>query len=418
MMKPYLAATMLAWSLGASPGLAQQAPLTPPSGAHVSAIVAAETVAGINGFSLDLYKRSVDANQNIFISPASVSTAVGLAYRGARGATATQLRSTLRYPASPAAYLTANAAVLRSLCISEEGRELRATNALWVERTMPLRPDYVADLAAQAGAGLQRVDFRGDPDGARRTINHWVEDATHDRIRDLLHDGDVVDKTRAALVNNLYWKGRWAAPFASDSTKTGPFTSLDGRRTDTLLMHQRGEFRTAEHRGVKAIELPYVGGEVSMMVLLPNAPSALLQLERKLTDGDLARWFKALDGAPARDAVLTLPRIRLEWRGDVAPMLGSLGAAAPFRDDADYSGIALEPFPGEVEGAKGLTIKHIIHTRLGWMSTSGAQKRQRRPPSWPTWWSPGCSAAPPLLRRSSFKPTSRSCSCCATSAPA
>ena len=151
-MDPYLAAAVLAWSGRGRPGLAHQAPPIPPSGARPSATVAAETVAGINGFSLDLYKRSIEADQNLFVSPASVSTAVGLAYRGARDATAAQLRSALRYPASPTAYLTANAAVLRSLSISGEGRELRAANALWVERTLPLRPDYVADLAPACSA--------------------------------------------------------------------------------------------------------------------------------------------------------------------------------------------------------------------------------------------------------------------------
>ena len=175
----------------------------------------------------------------------------------------------------------------------------------------------------------------------------------------------MTNKTRAAVVNSLYWKGRWAAPFAADATKSGPFTGLAGRRTETRLMHQRGEFRTAERQGVRAIELPYVGGEVSMVVLLPDAPSALPQFERQLTGGDLARWVKALEDASARDTALILPRMSLDWRKDLVPTLESLGAALPFSDDADYSGITVEPFPGEVAGAKGLTIKHVIHqTRL------------------------------------------------------
>ena len=318
-------------------------------------------VEGIDSFSLDLYKRFVSTEQNVFISPASVSTAVGLAYRGAWGTTAEELRVTMHYDASPGSYLVADAAILKSLNITGVERELRVANALWLEQGMPLRQDFSDDVTKHAQAGIQRVDFRSNPDAARLTINRWVGAATNDRIKDLLHEEDITDQTRAALVNSIYWKGRWAAPFQAAETKLEPFLGLNGERKPTSLMHQQGNFQVHERGGVRAIQLPYAFNEVSMVVLLPDGSSGLPRLEKKLTDGELKRWLSDLDAAAPRDTIVTLPKMHLEWRNDLVPTLQALGATTAFGDDADFSGMAVEPFPGEVPGASGLKIKKIIH---------------------------------------------------------
>ena len=351
----------LAGLIAAAPLFAQE---TVPTDKRIEAQLDSNSqraVEGINSFSLDLYKRSVSAEQNLFLSPASVSIAVGLAYRGARGATAEELRRTMHYDASPEAYLSGNAAILKSLNFSGQGRELRVANALWLEQGLPLRPDFLADVARHAQAGIQRVDFRNNPDAARRTINQWVAAATNNRIKDLLHEPDVTDQTRAALVNSIYWKGRWAAPFHAAGTKLEPFLGLNGERKPTWLMHQRGNFQVLDRRGVKAIQLPYAYDEVSMIVLLPDDESGLPRLEEKLTDSELKRWLGDLDAAQRRDTLATLPRMHLEWRRDLVPTLQALGTRTGFGDKADFSGMAAAPFPAEGPGAIGLKITKVIH---------------------------------------------------------
>ena len=133
--------------------------------------VSTEVVAGINAYSLDLFRRAAPPGRNAFLSPASVSVAVALAYRGAKGPTADELRRVLHYTAPPERYLSAQASTLRALNFAGPGRELRTSNALWVQHSMPLKPDYLADVVQNAGAGLQRVDFRTDPVAARHHIN-------------------------------------------------------------------------------------------------------------------------------------------------------------------------------------------------------------------------------------------------------
>lgn len=335
-----------------------------PNERHIPAVLNDEgkqAIAGTNRFTLDLYKRLLSPSENVFVSPASVSTAIGLAYRGANGATANELQSALHYSASPRAYLAADASVLKTLNFSGEGRELHVTNALWIQQGLPLRADFLADIQTYAEAGLQRVDYRHDPDAARQTINRWVAAATNDRIKDLLHVPDVTATTRAALVNSIYWKGRWETGFYAGDTKSEPFAQIGGKPVMAPLMHRQASFQSVERDGIKAIQLPYAGREVAMVVLMPNSSSALPHFEEGLTAEKLARWISDLDGAYPQDTVLTLPKMHLEWRGDLVEPLKGLGAKTAFGDEADFSGMAIEPYPGEVPGATGLKIKKVIH---------------------------------------------------------
>jgi serpin B len=304
---------------------------------------AKDAVAGINAFSLDLYKRTLTPGENQFLSPASVSTAVALAYRGAVGQTADELRRVMRYDAAPDAYLRASAGVFATMNFCRPGRLLQTANAIWVQDGMPLKPDYVADVSDLMAAGLQRTDFSADPTKSRTDINAWVASATRDRITDLLQPGDVTGKTRAVLVNAIYWKGRWGIPFDADDTKTEPFTQLDGRKQPTPLMHQRHPFAVVERDGVQAIELPYEGGEASMVVFLPRSPEALPRFEAGLTDRQLTHWFDALEAAKPRDTILTLPKMHLEKRRELQDTLVAMGATTVFSDAADFSGMATSP---------------------------------------------------------------------------
>lgn len=127
------------------------------------------------------------------------------------------------------------------------------------------------------------------------------------------------------------------------------------------LMSQRSNFRVMERGGTKAIMLPYVGHEVEMVVFLPSSAKDLPKFEAKLTASDLAIWVDALEKAEWRETILTMPKMRIEWRKDLKSSLQAMGAPTAFSDNADFSGIARIPYPGEDPRAIGLKIKHVIH---------------------------------------------------------
>jgi serpin B len=351
-----LAAAVVALALLPALALAQEtssvpapnAPCDPKATSAKLTPEAHDAVAGINAFSLDLYKRTLTSGDNLFLSPASVSTAVALAYRGSVGKTADELRRVLRFNAPPDAYFPASAGVFASMNFCGPSRVLQTANAIWVQDDIPLKPDYVADVQRYMGVGLQRTDFRANPEKSRSDINAWAATATHDRITGLLQQGDVTDDTRAVLVNAIYWKGRWDSTFDASGTRTEPFTQLDGEVQPTPLMHQRADFAVVERSGVQAIELPYVGHEVSMVVFLPRSSHALPKFEAGLTDQELKDWFDALDAARLSETILTLPKVHLEDRCELEETLKKMGAPKAFGDDADFSGmetaVADKPF--------------------------------------------------------------------------
>ena len=55
----------------------------------------------INAFAFDVYDNLQREQGNLFFSPLSVSTALGMAYGGARGNTATQLENVTHFGSTP-----------------------------------------------------------------------------------------------------------------------------------------------------------------------------------------------------------------------------------------------------------------------------------------------------------------------------
>lgn len=330
-------------------------------------------VESTNAFSLDLLREADARDDNLIISPASVSTAVGFAYRGAVGDTASQLKTVMRYPFDPEQNLRANGALMTTMSLSAKGRDLRTANAIWLQEGMPFEEPFEQDMTAYAKAGIERADFRADPEAARQLVNRWVEGATIGNFDELLERGIVTTKTRAVLVNAVWFKADWQFPFNKEATRSEPFTAIDGSISTTSLMHQRGRFAAFRRDGVSAIELPYKGGEFALVVFLPDKAGALPKFEEGLTPKALSRWFADLDKTAPRDTLLTLPKLKLRWHADLAEDLKRMGAPLAFSDGADFSAMARLPFPGGDPKEKGLKISHGIHEATIELDEAGSE---------------------------------------------
>lgn len=318
-------------------------------------------VESTNGFSLDLLREAEARDGNLIISPASVSTAVGFAYRGAVGDTAAQLKTVMRYPFDPEQNLRASGALMATMSFSAKGRDLRTANAIWLQEGMPFNERFEQDMNAYAKAGIGRVNFQADPDGATRLVNRWVEGATSGNIAELLQPGIVTTGTRAVLVNAVWFKAEWQFPFSKEATRSEPFTAIDGTVSNTSLMHQWGRFAAFRRDDVSVIQLPYKGGEVALVVFLPDKAGALPKFEESLTPKALSRWLADLDKTAPRETVLTLPKLKLRWHSDLAGDLARMGAPIAFSDGADFSAMARLPYPGGNPEEIGLKISHVIH---------------------------------------------------------
>jgi serpin B len=295
-----------------------------------------DAVTGGNRFAIELYGTLAKEPGNLFLAPASLSTALAMTYAGAGGATAEQMAKVLHFPAPPDGIAGPYAAFQKGLVAAADGR-LRIANRLWGRDGYHFLPEFLATTRDAFGAELASVPFGADPEAARREINAWVEGQTEGKIRDLMPAGTIDGLTRLVLTNAVYFKGSWADPFPKDLTKEADFHVTGDTTTRGPLMARQGDYRHFAGDGLQALELPYAGGRLAMLVLLPDAVDGLPALEKALTPEALARWT---DGLRRRKVQVFLPRFTMASQFALKDALRALGLTLPFdMARADFSRI-------------------------------------------------------------------------------
>lgn len=311
----------------------------PRAADDVEAAAIAAVVRSDTHFGLDLF-REVAADTNVMFSPYSIATALSMLYPGALGTTAEEIAAVLHLDIDDTGLHAARNAIEQALATPppvypDDDREpfaITPANSAWGQGGFPFSEEYLALLASAYGAGLRVVDFSGDPDGSRDVINDWVEEATEDRIKDLLPDGAVDVLTRLVLVNAIWFKANWAEKFDPDRTAPGSFTRLDGSAVTTPLMHSTATGQYATGSGFTAVRLPYAG-DAAMVVVLPTAGKSPAELAATMTPDDFAiSW-----GTFRVD--LTLPSFEFETEIALKEALQALGMTAAFTEAADLTGI-------------------------------------------------------------------------------
>jgi serpin B len=323
----------------------EAAPATPPAGPANAQ--GQQLVASGNAFGFDVYARLRKTPGNLAFSPASLGMGLLLPWGGARGETEAAFRKVLHLSGSPAELLPAWGQLVATVQDPSRRATLHVANRLFGEKSYTFQTAYLEATKAAFGTGLEPVDFRGAPQEARSSINAWVEEQTEDRIRDLVPASGVSKDTRLVLVNALYFLGRWKKAFEAEATRPAPFHAAAGASRDVPTMHRTGAFPFAARDGLKALEMPYEGEGLSMLILLPNAVDGLGAIEDSLDAATLDRITGTL--APTRVAV-ALPKFEVNPSESLAlaDTLKSLGLAVAFdRDRADFTGIANPPDPDD-----------------------------------------------------------------------
>jgi serpin B len=309
-----------------------------------------------NAFGFDLYRRLKPAPGNQVVSPASITTGLAMAWVGARGETAAQMKQALHFTAGPGPVLRAAGAVSRSLVDPRRPVVFRIANRLFGEKTYHFETAFLEATRAAFGAPLEPADFREASEGAREAINQWVEGQTEKRVRDLIPPRGIDGQTRLVLVNALYFLGDWQDPFTKEGTSPAPFHVAARDQRPVPTMHRTGTFRFVRSRGLQALELPYKGEQMSMLVVLPEATDGLSALEDSL---NLAGLDAVVQGLAFAQVAVALPQFEVNPKeslslGDLLVALGMRTAFDPGK--ADFTGIANPPDP-----ADRLVISRVFH---------------------------------------------------------
>lgn len=363
-----------------APGIPTQAPVVSPDTTPTGMIPVSELVQskkerlinpaapagdltaledGNQAFALDFYQAVRDQGENLFYSPYSISLALAMTYAGARGATESQMGETLHFTLPQDRLHPAINALDQELASREAASngqdgdpfKLNIANSIWAQQDYRFLPEYLDILAQNYGAGLRLVNFAGSAESARQTINDWVDEQTQGKIKDLIPQGAIDALTRLVLANAIYFKASWLHPFDENLTQNGDFHLLDGSQARVPMMATSGPTRLpyAQGSGYQAVELPYIGGDVSMLILVPDAGS-FQQFETGL---DPVKLQKILSSLKSQQVVFKMPKFKFESSYDLSKTLAGMGMPDAFDPgQADFSGM---------DGGRNLYITRVLH---------------------------------------------------------
>ncbi len=309
---------------------------------------------GNASFACGLYRTLAKKDGNLFFSPHSVSTALAMTRAGAAGETARQMDAVLGIPRVSAS--DGFRTLVQSLAApgtvteyAEDGTrrnvpayDLSVANAVWSQKGWAYKDLFRTVVREVYGAELGEIDF-ADPVAARAAINAWVAGKTKDRIRDIVPEGLPTPATRMVLANAIHFKAAWLEPFPEGLTADGPFhvgPRVALKTVTAKMMKATHRFGYAETPDARLLEMPYRGGDTSMVILLPKEVDGLPAATEHLDASTLSDW---LSRVKTTKVALTMPRFTFTTSLDLGETLRAMGMTDAFDPaKADFTGVTDE----------------------------------------------------------------------------
>jgi len=291
-----------------------------------------------NSFGLELFRviNAREQSANLMMSPTSVSLALGMAYNGAEGTTREAFENVLEYEGltrDEVNEITLD--LINTLVTNSKGNLLEIANSIWYRNGFPVYDAFIEMNRTYFSAELEALDFSNPK--AIETINKWVADKTHDKIRKVINE--LSPESMMVLINALYFNCLWETEFDPDATKTEMFYNEDqSRYGEVEMMTTEATFNYASTEDFTAVELPYKSGKFSMRLFLPAYGSSVNDLIDQLDGTTWNSWLEAF--AEHDDVQVILPKFKFEYERSIGNDLADMGLGIAFTDAADFSGIS------------------------------------------------------------------------------
>ncbi|XP_001360166.3 serine protease inhibitor 42Dd isoform X2 [Drosophila pseudoobscura] len=306
----------------------------------------------VDAITKNVLQQSSQPGVNTVYSPASIQSCLTLAFMGASGSTAEELRKSLHLGPGDKAHIARSFGEFwtTNCHYGDRGPLLKSLNRLYVNETLELQPEFNVFAWDFFKSKAEPVKF-SDAVAVTGQINSWVKEQTEDKIRELLQADAVDQDTSAVLINALYFKGKWKKPFTPEVTQQDDFflNLRDSVKVD--MMYQEDKFKYAELPllQARAVQLPYENSNISMLIILPDTTCGILDLEERLKSVDLAD----IEGAMTLDDVdIALPKLTIEFDVDLKNVLNQLGISEVFGNEANLDGLFTTKTGQKISAAK------------------------------------------------------------------
>ena len=280
-----------------------------------------------------------DEKSNIFFSPLSISTAFSMAYEGADENTASEMQQIFGFESDDAKRQKAISELLSQFNHKDDWYSLQVANALWVKDGYEIKQDYLDAAKTHYSSTVDNVDFVTD-DGINK-INSWVKEKTNDKIENILAPGSTDELTRMVITNAVYFKGKWSSEFNQKNTSEKPFwTDKDNSVMVPMMKQPVDIYNYAKTGNLQALELNYLGGDISMVILLPKDRDGIQSLEQYM---DKKKLDEIKDSMTRQPLTVEIPKFEFETEYNLKSPLQSMGLHDAFDEsNADFQGITDE----------------------------------------------------------------------------
>ena len=324
--------------------------------------VSEDFTAGNNRFAWNIMKalNEEDENENIFISPISISTALSMTYQGARGKTREEMAEVLGYEGiEDSVLLESYEEFLKYLVAMDPCIELNIANSIWYREGEAIEEDFLEVNQRVFNALVEELDFSREE--AADIINDWISHATEGKIEEML-EGPIPGNVIMYLINAIYFKGDWTLPFDEEESFEGEFTSITGEVQDVKMMRRKGEVEYGDGGTYKSVRMPYGDKEnTAMYVILPQGDRDINEFLGTMNN---EKWQEIKGGiSPTQDVELQIPRFEMEYGiKSLKDALGRMGMVEAFDMNANFEGIR-----------PGIFIEDVLHKAVIEVNEQGSE---------------------------------------------
>lgn len=294
-------------------------------------------VTANNDFALRLFKaiNGDSADANVFISPLSVSIALGMVYNGAGGYTRQAIQNSLGlYGLTADEINSAYYSLIKYLTSLDPGVIFEIANSNWIRDGFEVEQAFIDFNRKYFNADVNYLDF-SLPDAAD-IINAWVNEKTHGKIEDIV-DPPINDGVMMYLINAVYFLGNWTYQFDPDDTEDQHFYLSPGNHIDHPTMTYKAEISYYNNASFTGVELPYGDGKFSMLIFMPHDFDPGIN---DFVENMTPEFFDTYLPLFHTDSVnFYLPKFKIELDYDLIPYLSQLGMSIAFAGGADFTGI-------------------------------------------------------------------------------
>jgi len=339
--------------------ISEKAPLADDANATAESVIS--LINSLNDFSFEFYKHITSSeNDNIFFSPYSIFVALSMAYEGAKENTSIEMQNVLNVLQNDSVTLGTFGKVYNLLNQNQRGYTISTANAFWAHEDYEFLQDYLYLLKNYYIAEANELDFAKNVEAAE-TINNWIEEKTHDKIKDMIDASMLSEMTKLVLTNAIYFKGLWANPFDPDNTFVNDFELLNKNKIKVDMMSQESDFNYTETDDLQILELDYSGNDLSMIIVLPKENDISIA-ESAINIQNLSNWK---NGFYELEINVQIPKFKFEKKYILNDLLRDMGIIDAFLPGtADFSGM---------DGTRNLFIGTALHQSFVEVNEEGTE---------------------------------------------